>query len=114
MGRNKKPNKGIIYSTDPDYEFDLDDDQEEVETLPPQQQNLRVSRQRLKGNKIVTLIKGFVGQEEDLKELGKKLKSTCGCGGTVKDEEILLQGDFKEKVGSELTKLNYRFKFSGG
>lgn len=113
MAKKKKNRGGIIFSTDPDFEDDFYDDEVE-ETPEPSRQNLRVSRQRIKGNKVITLITGFEGADSDLKDLGKKLKSLCGCGGTVKDGEIILQGDFREKVGTELGKSGYRYKFSGG
>jgi len=109
--RNKK--SGIVYSTDSDYDYDYEDDFVE-ETLPPQQQDLRISRQRLKGNKVVTKIYQFVGSDDDLKDLGKTLKQKCGCGGSVKGGEILLQGDFVEKVKNELSKMGYKSKQSGG
>jgi len=114
MAKKKKPRSGIVYSTDPDYDAGYEDEQEGSETLPPEKQNLRVSRQRLKGNKTVTRVYEFVGSDSDLKDLGKKLKQKCGSGGAVKDGEILIQGDFKEKVGNELSKMGYRFKFVGG
>ena len=114
MAPKKKRNKGIVYSTDPDFDYDSFDDNESEETPEPSKQNLKISRQRLKGNKVVTKITGFIGPEDDLKQLGKELKAKCGCGGSVKNGEVLLQGDFREKIGSELTKKGYKFKFSGG
>ncbi len=98
MGKHSKNNR-IVFSTNPDFN-DWDDDQEpEAETLPPKQQKLIVSldKKQRKGKKV-TLVKGFVGSNEDLKDLGKTLKSKCGVGGSVKDGEIIIQGDFKEKV----------------
>lgn len=113
MGHKKKRRDGLVYSTDPDW-APADDGGEETETLPPAQQDLRISLQRLKGNKVMTRVYQFVGQEDDLKTLGKALKQACGTGGSVKDGDILLQGDFREQVGRELSKKGYRYKLSGG
>ena len=87
----------MVYSTNPDFNFEPETD--EVDTLPKNQQKLRVNIEKNgRGGKTVTLVKGFVGHEEDLKALGKLLKTKCGVGGSVKDGEILIQGDFKEKL----------------
>lgn len=114
MGKPKNRRSGVVFSTDPDYTYGFDDDTEEPDTLPPSRQNLRITRQRLKGNKMVTRILHFEGSVDDLKRLGKELKQHCGCGGSQKDGEILLQGDFRDKVGTYLTEKGYRYKFSGG
>lgn len=111
--KKKKKFDGMVYSTDPDFEVN-DDYGDESETLPPQQQDLRIHLDRLKGNKIATVVRGFEGSDADLKDLGKMLKSKCGVGGTAKDGEIIIQGNQRNKVGDELKKLGYRFKFSGG
>ena len=103
----------MIYSTDPDFELN-DDSIEEEETLPPAQQDLRITLDRLKGNKKATVVYDFIGTTDDLKELGKHLKNKCGVGGSVKNGEILLQGDLRNKVGDELKKMGYKFKFVGG
>ena len=88
----------VVYSTNPDYNY-VTDDEPEAETLPKQQQKLRVQMEKNhRGGKTVTLIKGFVGTEDDLKELGKLLKTKCGVGGSVKDNEIIIQGDFKQRI----------------
>ena len=113
MGKKNKKRSGIVYSTDPDYDYQTEEELEE-ETLPPNQQNLRITLQRLKGNKSLTKVYAFVGSPEDLKNLGKELKSLCGCGGSVKNGEILLQGDFREKVKGYLTKKGYKYKQVGG
>ena len=92
-----KDRLGMVYSTDPDFNFEPETD--EVDTLPKNQQKLRVNIEKNgRGGKTVTLVKGFVGHEDDLKALGKLLKTKCGVGGSVKDGEILIQGDFKEKL----------------
>ena len=102
-----KDRLNVVYSTNPDFNYDMDDDQEQV-TLDKNKQNLRVSLDRKnRGGKVVTLITGFVGPENDQKELGKMLKSKCGVGGSAKDGEIIVQGDFKQKVIDLLIKEGY-------
>ena len=96
-----KDRLNVVYSTNPDYNYEMDDDEEQV-TLEPSQQNLRVQLDRKnRGGKVVTLITGFVGTENDLKDLGKLLKTKCGVGGSAKDGEIIVQGDFKQKIVAE-------------
>jgi len=95
--KNKSDKRGFVYSTDPNFKFEQEHD--DVETLPPSQQKLRVrldTKQR--AGKAVTLIEGFMGKQEDLEELGKRLKTYCGTGGSAKDNEIIVQGDQREKV----------------
>ena len=112
MAKKKKIN--IVYSTNPDYSYDFDDEQE-ADTLEANQQSLYVSIDRKKrAGKEVTLVEGFIGQLEDLKDLAKILKSKCGVGGAVKDGDILIQGKFKEKVYTLLKGLDYNVKQKGG
>ena len=93
-----KDRLNVVYSTNPDFGYEMDNDEEQV-TLDKAKQNLRVSiDKKNRGGKVVTLITGFIGTENDLKELGKLLKSKCGVGGSVKDGEILIQGEFKQRV----------------
>ena len=102
-----KDRLNVVYSTNPDFQYETEVE-EEPSTLPPAQQRLRVQLDRKnRGGKTVTLVTGFIGAEDDLKELGKLLKSKCGVGGTAKDGEIIIQGDFKQKVAELLQKAGY-------
>lgn len=93
-----KERLNVVYSTNPDYKYESIEE-EEAETLPKNQQKLRVFMEKKgRGGKTVSLIKGFVGTEDDLKELGKLLKNKCGVGGSVKDGEIIIQGNFKQRI----------------
>ena len=114
MDNDWKKRLGMVYSTNPDYKFESGDDKQNS-TLPRQQQMLyvKLDRKNRKG-KSVTLIDGFIGTDEDLKALGKELKSKCGVGGTAKDGEILLQGDFRIRIAELLTEMGYKVKRSGG
>jgi translation initiation factor 1 len=111
----KKKEKLNFYSTDPEFVW-KDGEEEIVETLPAQQQKLRVQIDRKqRGGKEVTLITGFIGTEEDLETLGKTLKTKCGVGGSAKDGEIIIQGNQVEKVLTILIELGYKnSKKSGG
>ncbi len=105
MGKKKKI--GVVYSTNPDYDYDYEE-REEMETLEPNQQKLRVFIDRkMRKGKEVTIVESFVGTESDLKDLGKTLKSKCGVGGSVKDGEIIIQGNQKDKVYDLLIKMGY-------
>lgn len=113
-GKKDKNRVNIVYSTNPDFNYEYNTSQEEG-TLPPQQQNLRVMLdKKQRAGKAVTLITGFVGTTSDLEALGKLLKTKCGVGGTVKDRQILIQGDFCDKVLQILTASGYKAKRSGG
>ena len=93
-----KDRLNVVYSTNPDFKYESIEE-EEAETLPKNQQKLRIFMEKKgRGGKTVTLIKGVIGTEEDLKELGKLLKTKCGVGGSVKDNEIIIQGDFKQRI----------------
>ena len=93
-----KDRLNVVYSTNPDYQYENIGEEEE-ETLPKNQQKLRVSTEKKgRGGKTVTLVRGFIGTEDDLKELGKLLKTKCGVGGSAKEGEIIIQGDFKQRI----------------
>lgn len=109
-----KERLGMVYSTNPDFQYTISE-QEEATTLSPEKQNLRVWLDRKqRGGKVVTLVKGFVGTEADLAELGRMLKSKCGVGGSAKDGEIIIQGDHRDRVTELLLKAGYKCKKAGG
>ncbi len=114
MAKKKTKRIDVVYSTNPDFSFDTENE-EEMETLQPNQQNLKIliDRKQRKG-KEVTLITGFIGSEEDLKSLGKQLKSKCGVGGAVKEGEIMIQGNHLVKMMELLLKEGYKVKKVGG
>ena len=98
---------GVLYSTNPDFQYETNE-VPEVETLPKAQQRLRVSLdKRNRGGKMVTLVTGFQGMADDLSALGKMLKVKCGVGGSAKEGEIIIQGDWREKVSEILRKEGY-------
>ncbi len=114
MANDWKDRLGVVFSTNPNFGYEHENE-EEPETLQPSKQNLRVTLdKKQRAGKSVTLITGFVGTEADLKELGKMLKTKCGVGGTVKDGEILIQGDFRKKVLEILQKEGFKAKQIGG
>lgn len=110
---SKKARSGVVYSTDPNFEYQSNED-DEADTLPPAQQDLRVWLDRKGGGKVVTVVKGFVGTLADMEALAKQLKGVCGSGGTAKDYEILLQGDHRDKVVVWLQAKGYKAKKAGG
>jgi len=113
MSKKNKP-LGIVYSTNLDFGYKYEQNPVQI-TLPPQQQNLRVMLDRKsRGGKQVTLITGFIGTQADLDELGRMLKSKCGVGGTAKENEIIIQGDFRTKIMELLVNAGYKVKLAGG
>lgn len=113
MASDWKDRLGVVFSTNPDFKYATETDDVEA-TLPPSQQNLRVWLDRLKGGRIATVVRGFVGSSDDLQALGKELKKSCGVGGTAKDGEIIIQGDHRDRVVDLLVKAGYRAKRAGG
>jgi translation initiation factor 1 len=108
-----KKRDGVVYSTDSNFSYDYQQNQE-AQTLPPQQQNLKVMLDKSnRAGKQVTIVTGFIGTSEDLEVLGKLVKSKCGVGGSVKDGEILVQGDLRDKVTQILIKEGYKAKRVG-
>lgn len=106
--KNKADKNGFVFSTDPNFRFE-EENIENAATLAPAQQKIKIKLEtKHRGGKTVTLVDGFVGQEEDLEDLGKKLKSFCGTGGSAKDGEIIIQGDQREKVLQWLQKNGYK------
>lgn len=113
MANDWKERLGVVFSTNPDFQYETDKD-EEATTLAPEKQNLKVWLDRLKGGRMATVVRGFVGSDDDLAALGKELKKSCGVGGTTKDGEIIIQGDHRDRVVELLTKAGYRSKRAGG
>ncbi len=114
MAKSKKERINVVYSTNPNFSYQ-EEEEEVQDTLPKNQQKLYVSiDKKQRAGKEVTLIEGFIGLEEDLKELGKVLKSKCGVGGTVKDGEIIIQGNFRDKIIELLKKEGYGVIRKGG
>jgi len=113
MAKKNKPDaKGFVFSTDPNFSFE--EEQEQVDTLAPGQQKLRIKLEtKHRAGKTVTLVDGFVGRDEDREELGKKLKNYCGTGGSAKDGEIIVQGDHRDKVLQWLLKNGYTLSKKG-
>ena len=114
MKASKTQRQGVVYSTNPEFSYQTDEENTPA-TLPAQQQQLRVQLdKKQRGGKQVTLVTGFVGADADLQALGKLLKTKCGVGGSAKDGEIVVQGDFRDKVLEVLLKEGYKAKKVGG
>jgi len=112
MDKKGKNRKGVMYSTNPNFKYEYEND--ELETLSNNKQNLKVCIDKHRAGKVVIIIKEFVGTTENLKSLGKLLKSTCGVGGSVKNGEIIIQGNIRDKVMEILEKEGYNYKRVGG
>jgi translation initiation factor 1 len=109
MSKKKIDTSGLVYSTDPN--FSVEEEQEEQETLSISQQKLKVKLDtKQRAGKVVTLVEGFVGTQSDLENLGKQLKTKCGTGGSAKDGQIIIQGEYKIKVIEILQKMGYSVK----
>jgi|SRR5690606_3959098 len=115
MNKKKQRYSGVVYSTDDTFEYQEAEATDPTETLPNNRQQLRVMLdKKMRGGKTVTLVKGFVGKQDDLEALGKLLKQRCGVGGSAKDGEIIIQGDFRQRVLALLMADGYQVKQSGG
>jgi translation initiation factor 1 len=111
---NRKKRDGIVYSTNPEYEYNYNEKEQSQTPLPSQQQLKVFLDKKLRAGKQVTLVTGFIGSEEDLEALGKELKAKCGSGGSVKDGEIIIQGNFTDRVIKLLSDKGYKVKRAGG
>lgn len=108
MAKNKIPLSGIVFSTDPGFKPSFEEE-ESLHTLEPSQQKLKLRLDKKhRGGKVVTLVEGFIGTSQDMEALGKKLKTYCGTGGSVKDGELLVQGDNREKMMQWLLKNGFK------
>ena len=106
---NKKNKDGVVYSTSSNFKYSVQP--HHGANIPPQQQNLKVIiDKKNRGGKSVTLVLGFIGKEEEFEKLGRTLKSKCGVGGAVKDGEIMIQGEHRERVVKLLTEMGYKVK----
>lgn len=114
MSKKEKKNNqdGLVYSTNSNLSFDTNENEEE--SFSPAEQELRVHLDRMGGGKLLTRIVGFKGSEEEIEKLGKELKQKCGVGGTVKNHEILIQGEHRDKILTLLLKAGYKAKKAGG
>lgn len=115
MGKKNKKDKedGLVYSTNRNLQF-TNDEHAEYESIDASQQDLRVHLDRMGGGKLLTRIVGFMGSDDEIEKLGKELKQKCGVGGTVKNGEILIQGEHRDKIVALLLKHGYKAKKAGG
>ena len=113
MSKKDNTRVNVVYSTNPDFNYESGND-EAQETLAPAQQNLKVYLDRLGGGKLLSRVNGFIGTTADLNDLAKLLKQKCGVGGNAKDGEILIQGDNRDKIITLLIKEGYKAKKAGG
>lgn len=104
---------GLVYSTNPDQPLQNEQETESI-SIPDSQQDLRIWLERKGGGKLATVVKGYIGPQTTLEQLAKTLKTACGVGGTVKDGDILIQGDHRDKVIARLTSMGLRCKKAGG
>jgi len=113
MAKHKLNLSGLVFSTDPN--FKVPESNNDSIPLEPKQQDLRIWLEKNhRGGKTASVIKNFIGKDEDLENLCRELKTKCGTGGSAKDGEIIIQGDHRKKIGELLTKLGYKFKMAGG
>lgn len=114
MGKNKNKRLNIVYSTSTELEYEYDGEEQE-ESIPNAKQNLKIALEKKgRGGKTASIIRDFIGPEEELKALGKELKSALGTGGSIKDGEIIIQGERRKDIKAYLDKMGYPSKFSGG
>jgi translation initiation factor 1 len=115
MSKKEKGRVNVVYSTNPNFKYEEEAEAEqEQETLKPNQQELKIYLDRLGGGKLLSRVTGFTGKTGDIEALGKMLKQKCGVGGSVKDREILIQGDHRDKIITLLLKEGYKAKKAGG
>jgi len=112
MGGNKKNRKGVMYSTNPDFDYEYEN--KEQNTVVNNEQQLKVCIDKHRAGKVAVIIKDFIGTTDDLKSLGKMLKAKCGVGGSAKNGEIIIQGNLRDKVMEILKKEGYNYKRVGG
>jgi translation initiation factor 1 len=113
MSKKEKKRGDVVYSTNPDFRYE-DGSADEQTSVPASQEQLKVYLDRLGGGKLLSRVTGFTGLTSQIEVLGKMLKQKCGVGGTVKEREILIQGDHREKIIALLLKEGYRAKKAGG